>query len=487
MKAIHRGGRSTKIAVALGALLVTTSCAGINTPYPQQSSLPPRLDGGVGQLLRYCEKFYDSGDLVTAAAMCERAHNLDPENPAPLYQLAEILDAMEAPQQAIVAYRRVLDTDPGNVEARYRLGRQYVSMQDYDLAADEFRAGLRQNPNDPRLYNALGIANGLHGDHLAAQEAFRQGLAVDPSHVSLRNNLALSLVLNGDHEQGIAMLEELGASSLANDTTRENLQLAYDLRAKSESDANLAQDVPDDDPQPAGDDLPGLAMTSQRESDPSAKSSGARNAVNDDAKASGAGSDQKDDPIALDMAMRPKQSAMAAPAPESAATADQSDEPRRFGAIQTARAATPDAPESYQQDTGVGDYLSASMTGDAEAATSERSQGQSLAALAPSYGNGEYEVQLASYRNEADAVNGWSELGARAGATLDGLDPVIRRADLGPDKGIFYRLRTPGFAKDDAMSLCQSLKAQGIDCLVVRESAARPVDSAAQGDTNSTL
>jgi len=489
MKSTHLGGRSTKIAAAFGALLVTTSCAGIETRYPQESSLPPHLDGGTGQLLRYCEKFYTAGDLVSAAAMCERAHNLEPQNPQPLLQLAEILDAMKAPHKAIAAYRRILDADPGHVEARYRLGKQYVSMGQYDLAAAEFRAGLRHDPNDPRLYNALGIANGLFGDHLAAQEAFRQGLEVDPSHTSLRNNLALSLVLNGNHEEGIAMLEELGAGPLANDTTRENLQIAYGIRAKAESDAALAGNLPADAPQPATDDAPSLAMAVQREKGAASDSDGAMKKADDDAGPSDSSPGQDGSPIALDMAVRPNEPAAADPAPKSNhSTGSQGSGPRRFGTVQTARAATPDAPETYRADDELGGYLASTMNSEpAGGVSSERMEGPSVAALSPSYGGGEYEVQLASYRSETDAFRGWSELSARAGNALDGMEPIVRRADLGPDKGIYYRLRTPGFAKGDAQSLCESLKAQGIDCLVVREIATQPVESAAQGNSASTL
>lgn len=492
MKAIHRGGRSTKIAAAFGALLVTAGCAGIDTRYPQESGLPPHLDGGAGQLLRYCDRFHKSGDLVSAAAMCERAHKLEPENPVPLLQLAEILDEMEVPQQAVAAYRRILDSNPGHVEARYRLGKQYVSMEQYDLAADEFRAGLRHDPNDPRLYNALGIANGLFGDHLGAQDAFRKGLEVDPSHVSLRNNLALSLVLNGSHEEGIAMLEELGAGSLANATTRENLQIAYGMKAKADSDAALAEKLPDDAPQPATGDSPELAMTGPRKGTFASEVEDATTMADDGSAPSDSSPTHDGAPIALDGAMRPSDPVLADPAPEADPIARQVPTARRFGMVQTARAATADAPETYRADDELGGFLASTMEADAsgdatEIASAAPTGTQSLAALAPSYGSGAYEVQLASYRSEADAMRGWSELSAQAGAALSGLEPVVRRADLGPDKGIYYRLRTPGFAQADAQSLCRSLKAQGIDCLVVQETEARPTENAARIDSPSSL
>ena len=195
MKRNNPARRPTHVAAALGAILLTAGCAG--TPDPMFANRPANLDGGVGQLLRYCSKFQNSGDLVTAAAMCDRAHVLEPGNPAPLMQLADILVAMKRPEQAIFAYRAIVEGAPGNVEARYALGKLYINLEQYDLAAAEFQAALRYKDRDPRLHNALGIAHGLVGAHDSALQSFEAGLKVAPKHISLRNNLGLSLVLNG--------------------------------------------------------------------------------------------------------------------------------------------------------------------------------------------------------------------------------------------------------------------------------------------------
>jgi hypothetical protein len=48
---------------------------------------------------------------------------------------------------------------------------------------------------------------------------------------------------------------------------------------------------------------------------------------------------------------------------------------------------------------------------------------------------------------------------------------VVRRADLGEERGIVYRLRTAPTAKTNATALCSELKARGIDCLVIKEAS----------------
>ena len=189
MKRNNPARRPAYVAAALGAILLTAGCA--VTPDPTFANRPANLDGGVGQLLRYCSKFQNSGDLVTAAGLCERAHMLEPANPAPLMQLADILVAMRKPEHAISAYRMILDGAPGNVEARYALGKLYINLEQYDLAAAEFQAALRYKDRDPRLHNALGVVHGLVGAHDSALQSFEAGLKVAPKHISLRNNLGL--------------------------------------------------------------------------------------------------------------------------------------------------------------------------------------------------------------------------------------------------------------------------------------------------------
>ena len=97
---------------------------------------------------------------------------------------------------------------------------------------------------------------------------------------------------------------------------------------------------------------------------------------------------------------------------------------------------------------------------------SSESQVAAVQPMAPAGGN--YAVQFASYLSEARAMLGWSELRGNAPDLLDPVTPVVRRAELGEDRGTVYRLRTAPTAKTDAAALCTELKARGMDCLVVK-------------------
>jgi hypothetical protein len=92
-----------------------------------------------------------------------------------------------------------------------------------------------------------------------------------------------------------------------------------------------------------------------------------------------------------------------------------------------------------------------------------------LGAQAAALGGGGYSVQLASFRSADGAMAGWRQIRASATDLLQDANPVIRRSDLGPGRGVFYRLRTKATTKSAATGLCEALKARKIGCLTIKE------------------
>lgn len=79
-----------------------------------------------------------------------------------------------------------------------------------------------------------------------------------------------------------------------------------------------------------------------------------------------------------------------------------------------------------------------------------------------------YTVQIASYRSEQEASAGWQTLSAQEGDLLSKLPHAVAKADLGTDKGVYYRLQAGSFSdRKDAKALCSNLKDRSIDCMVV--------------------
>ncbi len=507
MKRNNPAKRPTYVAAALGAILLTAGCAG--TSDPMFANRPANLDGGVGQLLRYCSKFQNSGDLVTAAGLCERAHMLDPGNPAPLMQLADILVAMKNPEHAVAAYRVILDGAPGNVEARYALGKLYINLEQYDLAAAEFQAALRYKGRDPRLHNALGVAQGLLGTHDSALQSFESGLEIAPKHISLRSNMGLSLVLNGRYDEGIKVLEAVVADPGANKTSHRNLQLAYGML----DTANAGHAIPEaastqadttQDPVVTAElqAAPAGEQPRPRPEDRTAKSAALLRPVEIQDKDVTPGTPvpliqeaqretavkQNGDietPIEVTVFDNPA-SAYEAPAGSVHGARLAGRSPLR---VQTARAATMDMEDWDAPSAVMGDYLTAeaSIAEAPAAASTSATPERELAAVQPTATpqpiaaarsetstarSHSYMVQLASYLSEGRAMRGWTELLGAAPDLLDSLEPVVQRADLGEDRGTVYRLRTAPTTKGDANTLCTELQTRGIDCLVIKEAPA---------------
>lgn len=483
MKTNNPAKRPVKVAAAFGVILFTAGCA---TAYdPMYVGVPKNLDAGIGQLLRYCSKFQDSGDLVTAAGLCDRAHRLEPGNPVPLMQLADILKGLNQPDQAMAAYRTIIESELRHTDARYALGKMYIARGEYDTAAAQFQAALRYKTDDPRLYNALGVAQGLIGASESAMQAFTAGLEIAPKHIALRNNMGLALVMSGRHEEGVRILEAVAADPAADDTNHHNLQLAYGMVTAAKADAEAAA---------AEQSASGFAQQSMAPVEPVmaepviAETDSQMAAAANPAPKPAANPANGDGDAPLFLIPEPDsepafattgeiETPIEVTVREDSASANRSgDSPRR---MQTARATTGDAADANVESANPPSaYMGTYLTADADIARPNdkamapkvpESQLAALQPIAPAMSDGDYAVQLASYLSEARAMLGWSELRGNAPDLLDPVSPVVRRADLGEERGTVYRLRTAPTAKTDATTLCTELKARGIDCLVVKE------------------
>ncbi len=88
----------------------------------------------------------------------------------------------------------------------------------------------------------------------------------------------------------------------------------------------------------------------------------------------------------------------------------------------------------------------------------------------PDSGGNDYRIQLAAYRDPEAATAGWARISRANPKLLGPLSPTVIKADLGPGKGIFYRLLAGPIAdKDAAEALCQELKLKQVGCLVVAQ------------------
>ncbi len=535
------------MAVAFGAVLITAGCAtAITQVADTQVDQGSRYDGSVEQLLLYCGKLSDAGELPTAASICERAYNIDPTDPRPLLKLGEIFTAMERLPQAASAYLTVLEQTPHNVEARYLLGKTYIAMGRHDLALQELQFALTVSPEDARVYNALGIANGMLGNTAAAQQAFKDGLKVAPDDVSLRNNLGLALVLDGLHDEGIAMLKDVALDPAANATTIRNLQLAESIAQSASANQAIADANTTESASTPGESQ--LASAATAPSDFSNAYDAVMPEVLAETPEATAAPSQPPavvrEPVLLTEAL-PAPVLTPAPAPALVGDVQLADtgmpvylasnpsdgEPESFAAPVDYDSAAPLAEEAESSETVLAESQKDSRDTSASTSVEELSLAsmpqpvlepeykQSSSAIPAATGemqdivtaNAEpikppmtltsspretqtaalvdtniYSVQLASYRSADRAQDGWQQIRASALDLLQDVEPVIQRSDLGPEKGIYFRLRTERSSKESANQLCSALQARGLSCLTIREDSAAPANPTAPANPAAT-
>lgn len=97
-----------------------------------------------------------------------------------------------------------------------------------------------------------------------------------------------------------------------------------------------------------------------------------------------------------------------------------------------------------------------------------------------------YTVQVASFRKETEAAASWQMLTTEQKDLFAALPHNVEKADLGKDKGIYYRLQAGSFADmKEAQSLCNSLKKRSIECMVVEAKQMSMNNSPAASSTTS--
>ena len=82
--------------------------------------------------------------------------------------------------------------------------------------------------------------------------------------------------------------------------------------------------------------------------------------------------------------------------------------------------------------------------------------------------SGAFGVQLTAQRSEAEAMAAFNALKQRYPQVLGAYSATVARADLGAERGVFYRAMVPAQSQSDASNLCIQFKASGVDCIVQR-------------------
>jgi tetratricopeptide (TPR) repeat protein len=201
------------------------------------------------------------GDLPRAAALFERAIELQPNEIAAAFWLGDIYLAQGNPDAAEPRFASVLERQPHSLSARYGLGRTALAKQQYRRAIEYLEDVLARDPQAAGAHYPLALAYSGLGDarnaerHLKqrrehdilpadplmveidqllesaqtfetvglraldrqdwdeAAAQFRRGLDLEPENAALRHRLGTALYMRGEHAAARAEFERILSTS----------------------------------------------------------------------------------------------------------------------------------------------------------------------------------------------------------------------------------------------------------------------------------
>jgi len=167
----------------------------------------------------------DREDLGRAAEILDRARELSPADPRPLFGIAEVELRRERPDQVAAALRQLDRLQPGDADVLTLHARLLDRQGKGEQALALIREVVRRNPSWKRLYWAADLER-RHGNDPAARAYLEQLLERFPGHKTSRSLLARMELATGSPERALALYREIVQSS---DQTPNlvNLGLAY--------------------------------------------------------------------------------------------------------------------------------------------------------------------------------------------------------------------------------------------------------------------
>lgn len=337
-------------------------------------------------------------------------------------------------------------------------GRVYLEENRLGLAIDAYLLALINEGRTVEILNGLGVAYDLLGRFDLARQYYREALSIDSDSVRTLNNLGRSYALERNYVEAVRYYELAMTLDPSNEIVLSNLSEA---RAVAPRPPRMHADALDPGGrQNAEPRLPWVQVAGP----------GVQTLVT------------HADPLLID-ALRKSEVKPQLAAPALLVL----DEGRPGDAMPTMTAARHASVEPKAADRGADQPATVDGTGrfaayvpvtikSAVAASAVKIESpaavETAIELSPaslSRGAGRYRVQLAALRSSDDAERTRVKLRNAQGDVLDRVDLTIERADLGPERGVYFRIQTTPFgAEEDAKNLCRSIANRGQSCFVVR-------------------
>jgi tetratricopeptide (TPR) repeat protein len=170
----------------------------------------------------YLLESHARNELRRAAALYERAIELDPGYDKPHFQLISARAGLQEPERAVAVYERRLAAAPDSVREHRFLAQAYLSAHVYRRALAVTQAGLALAPDDAVLCAARGEAKAGLGDVEGALADWQRALRLDGEDIGALYSSAFLLEREGRLEESIRAWQAIVAWNEARGLTLEN-------------------------------------------------------------------------------------------------------------------------------------------------------------------------------------------------------------------------------------------------------------------------
>ena len=225
------------LIVALTVMLTVAGCGS-----PQDSA---------SEYLRQAERYFESGDLITAKIEVRNTLQIEPKNAKARFLLA-LINEREGEIKALLGNLQIaIDSDPSFVDARVKLGNYFVVGRQLEQAQEQADAAMAIAPDNDsvRLLDARVAL--LAGDTTKALDQGLTAISLAPERADAVSFVALLYARSGDLaraletiDAGISATDEKGVEALRG--ARISLLAEAGERERGEAELeSMVRDYPD--------------------------------------------------------------------------------------------------------------------------------------------------------------------------------------------------------------------------------------------------
>jgi uncharacterized protein (TIGR02466 family) len=151
----------------------------------------------------------EKGDKASAEAWMTKSLQIDAKQPHVHYNLANLLIARGATQEALTHYEQAIRQKPDYVEALIQYGEALATLDRMTEAEAPLRKAARLRPDDVSAVVALADYCEKTGLQSEAESLLREGLRKDPNNLFYRNNLGQALCNQMRYAEAVEILAPL--------------------------------------------------------------------------------------------------------------------------------------------------------------------------------------------------------------------------------------------------------------------------------------